>query len=341
MGVLAVSVLLLLVVSAFCSLSEAALYSVRVPYVRGLAENGSRTGRVLDGFKRNMERPITAILIVNTLSNTAGAALAGAQARSVWGESAEAWFPLALAGAVLLFSEVLPKVAGVSYDAPVSRFVALPWALMTWILFPLVWLAQQMTRPVQRSGAEPLAPEEEIHQVAALSAAEGSIMQMEADLVQNVLRLDEIKAKDIMTPRNVVFQLRESATVKDVASEVGRCPYSRIPIFDVDEEWVGFIFKNDVLHRLANDEFEVPLSALREPLAYVPEFVPGHRLLSEFLKRRSHLLGVVDEYGGVRGIVTLEDVMETLLGHEIVDETDRDVNLRAKARTLARKRFDS
>ena len=338
MGVLALSVTLVLVVSAFCSLSEAALYSVRVPYVRKLAETGSRAGIVLDYFKRSMERPITAILIINTLANTAGAALAGAQARTVWGDAAETWFPLSLAFAVLVFSEVLPKVAGVSYDQPIARLVALPWAAVTWLLSPFIWVAQQMTRPVQRSDAEPQAPEEEIHHVAALSAEEGSILPFEAELVQNVLRLDEIQARDIMTPRTVVFQAPEHATVQEVASDIARCPYSRIPIYDEEEEWTGFIFKNDVLQRLANDEFEVPLSALREPLPFVPEFVPGHRLLAVFLKRRGHLLGVVDEYGGTRGIVTLEDVMETLLGHEIVDETDRDVDLQAKARRLAKAR---
>ena len=339
MSGLVLSVSLVLVISALCSLSESALYSVRLPYVRKLAAAGSRSGKVLDVFKRGMERPITAILIVNTFANTAGASLAGAQAREVWGEGADTWFSLSLAVAVLIFAEILPKVAGVSYGGPVARFVAMPWAVVTWLLTPFVWLAQQLTKPVQRSDAEPLAPEEEIHHVAALSAEEGSILPIEAELVQNVLRLDEIQAKDIMTPRTVVFQLPESATVEDVASEVTRCPYSRIPINGSDEEWNGFVFKNDVLSRLAGDHFEVPLSALREPLSFVPEFVQGHRLLGEFLKRRVHLLGVVDEYGGVRGIVTLEDVVETLLGREIVDETDRDVDLQAKAKRLARRRF--
>lgn len=342
MTALVLAVALVLIVSAFCSLSEAAIYSVRMPYVRRLAESGSRAGLVLDRFKRGIERPITAILIINTLANTAGSALAGSYASSIFGESADVWFPLGLAFAVLVFAEVLPKVAGVSYDAPVSRAVAFPWAVITWALTPMVWMAQQITRPVQRAEDEPLAPEEEIHHVAALSAEEGSIMPFEAELVQNVLRLDEILARDIMTPRTVVFQLPDSATVDEVAVEVGRCPHSRIPIFDsVTEEWTGFIFKNDLLRRMANDEFEVPLSALRKPLSYVPEFVQGDRLLSVFLKRRGggHILGVVDEYGGTRGIVTLEDVMETLLGQEIVDETDREVDLQEVARNLARRRF--
>ena len=154
--------------------------------------------------------------------------------------------------------------------------------------------------------------------------------------MQNVLRLDEIRAHDIMTPRTVVFVLAETATVQEVAEAVGRCPYSRIPIHGENpDDWTGFVFKHDVLSRLANDEFDVPLRALRRPLEIVPGTVPGHRLLSEFLRRRRHLLAVVDEYGSLRGVVSLEDVMETLIGEEIVDETDRDVDLQAVARQRA------
>ena len=215
MTVFVVSVAAVIVISAFCSLSEAALYSVRMPYVRQLADGGQRAGVLLDAFKRNMERPITAILIVNTTANTAGAAIAGAQEQDLFGdEVARLWFPLAFTVGVLLFSEILPKVAGVSYDAAVSRVVALPWAVAIVVLTPVVWLSRQMTRLVRQRDQAPMAPEEEVHQVAALSAEEGSILPIEADLVQNVLRLDEIRARDIMTPRTVVFVLPENATVQ-------------------------------------------------------------------------------------------------------------------------------
>lgn len=339
MTVFAVSVLAVILISAFCSLSEAALYSVRMPYVRQLADLGSRSGRLLDAFKRDMDRPITAILIVNTTANTAGAAVAGAQAQELFGDDvARLWFPLAFTLAVLLFSEIVPKVAGVTYGAPVARFVALPWSFGVVLLTPLVWLSRLMTRVVRKDEPAPMAPEEEVHQVATLSAEEGSILPMEAELVKNVLRLDEIRARDIMTPRTVVFKLPDSASVQEVAEAVSRCPYSRIPIHGEDpDDWTGFVFKSEVLGRLARDEFDVPLHALRRPLEIVPETVPGHRLLSEFLRRRRHLLAVVDEYGGLRGVVSLEDVMETLIGEEIVDETDRDVDLQEVARRRARK----
>ncbi|MEM8997528.1 MAG: hemolysin family protein [Acidobacteriota bacterium] len=328
------SVALVLLVSAFCSLSEAALYSVRLPFVRQLASEGSRSGAILEGFKRNMERPITAILIVNTAANTAGAAVAGAEAQVLFGDdAARIWFPLYFTLAVLLFAEILPKIAGVTYDSAVSRVVAAPWRVAIVVLWPLVWISQRLSRLVQKETEEKMAPEEEIHQVAALSAEEGSILPMEAELVANVLRLDEIRARDIMTPRTVVFKLREDATVEEVYEAVVGSQHSRFPIHGEDpENWLGFVFKSDILERMAKDDFNVPLGALRKPLELVPDSLPGHRLLTEFLKRRRHMLGVLDEYGGMAGLVTLEDVMETLIGEEIVDETDRDVDLQEVAR---------
>lgn len=340
MTLFVVSVTVVLLVSAFCSLSEAALYSVRLPYVRQIAQEGLRSGRILQVFKSNMERPITAILIVNTAANTAGASVAGAQARVLFGEAALLWFSLAFTLGVLFFSEILPKVAGVTYGAAVAQVVSLPWAVIIKVLQPLVWTSQQAARLVRSREDTPVAPEEEVRQVAALSAEEGSILPMEAALVKNVLELDRVTAKEIMTPRTVVFRLAETSTVRQVAEEVVRCPHSRIPVHEVDDadHWTGFVFRADVLAALADDRFEQPLSELRQPIGLVLEQVPGHRLLSEFLRRRQHLFGVIDEYGGTQGLVTLEDVLEELLGAEIVDETDQHADLRRLARRRARKR---
>ncbi len=333
MTLLLISVAAVLVISATCSLSEAALYSVRMPYVRQLADAGSAAGATLAHFKRNMERPITAILIINTVANTAGASVAGAQAREVLGEGWVVGFSALFTVGVLLFSEILPKVAGVTYRRTVARTVSLPLAAAVRALTPLVWLAQQLAKIFPR-GAVPEASEEEVFQMAMLSAEEGSILPLEAELVRNVLKLDDVVAKEIMTPRTVVFKLDASRTVAEVADEVIRRPHSRIPIHapGAPEDWTGQVLKEDVLACMARDQFEVRLEALEKPLDHIPEVVPGHLLLSAFLKRRTHLLAVVDEYGGISGVVTLEDVMESLLGEEIVDETDTVVDLQQAAR---------
>ena len=336
-----VSVATVLVVSAACSLSEAALYSVRMPYVRQLVERGSRSGMILDRFKRNMERPITAILIVNTAANTAGAAVAGAQARELFGEAALFWFSAIFTLSVLFFSEIMPKIAGVTYRRTVAKAISIPLDLVIRALHPMVWLSRQAARLLTTDEEQALAPEAEVHQIAALSAEEGSILPIEAELVRNVLRLDEVKASEIMTPRTVVFKLAAERTVREVAESVAGSAHSRIPIYADDdmEKIIGWVLKNDILTRLAGGDVDVELQALAKPLGFVPEGAPGHRLLNEFLKRRTHILAVVDEYGGVAGIVTMEDVLESLLGEEIVDETDADVDMRVKARKEGRSKL--
>lgn len=342
----ATSVALVLGISALCSLTEAALYSVRVPYARQLAESGSRSGRALLEMLGNMDRPITTILVVNTVANTAGAALAGAQAerlfagQTVYGYPFTLVFFVAFTLSVLLFSEILPKVTGVAYGRSIARVMALPLAAAIWVLWPLVRIAQMGTRLVQRNGTEPLAPEEEVHQMATMSAEEGSILPMEAELVKNVLQLNEILAKDIMTPRTVVYTLAAERPVADLLDEMGAIPYTRIPIYEDDpENWVGLVLKNDILACLARDEFDTPLAQLQKPLKFVPETVPGHRLLRTFLAQREHLLGVLDEYGGMRGVVSLEDVMESVIGSEIVDETDVITDLQQVARIQGSRRL--
>jgi CBS domain containing-hemolysin-like protein len=215
----------------------------------------------------------------------------------------------------------------------VAQAVSVPWDVMIKILSPLVWLSQKASSIFSVADG-PQAPEEEVHQMAAMSAEEGSILPLEAKLVRNVLRLNEVQARDIMTPRTVVFKQEASKTVAEVAEEVGLQPHSRIPIHAVGEpeNWLGVVMKEDVLAAMARDEFDLPLEALMKPMVFVPEVVPGHLLLNEFLERHVHLLGVVDEYGGMLGVVTLEDVMESLLGTEIIDETDQVADLRQAAR---------
>lgn len=341
MTLLIFSVALVLGVSALCSLTEAAVYAVRMPYIRELTESGSTAGGLLTRFKRRMEEPITAILIVNTVANTAGAAIAGAQARQLFGEASIIWFVAAFTLAVLFFSEIVPKVIGVTYSRSVARAVSVPLNAAIVALYPLVWFIQRITRAIKPAEPVPDAPEEEIRQMVTLGAEEGSILPFESELVKNVLQLDEVKAQDIMTPRTVVFTLRANRTVKEVSEAVTGAPFARIPIHAPDdpENWVGVVLRADILTSLAKDKFDTTLQSLCKPLGFVPEQAPGHRLLDEFIKRREHLLGVVDEYGVVLGVVTLEDVFEALIGREIVDETDAIVDLQAVARRRARRRL--
>ena len=340
MTIFLLSVALVLVVSALCSLSEAAIYAVRLPFVRRLSAAGSHAGTILENFKQNMELPIAAILIINTAANTAGAAIAGAQARLLFGEGSLVWFSLLFTLAVLFLSEIIPKVAGVVYARPVAKTIAAPWALVIKMLSPLIWLTQKVSNLLKPSVSF-LAPEEEVHHFAMLSAEEGSIMQHEAEMVSNVLRLDQLVARELMTPRPVVFKLPSNTTAREVAGEVADWTHSRIPVYEADdpETWLGFVLVKDVLAALASDRFDLSLAEIQKPLLFVAEETPGHELLRSFLKHRTHLFGVVDDFGDITGIVTLEDVLESLIGEEIVDESDTTVDLQAVARRRMKEKY--
>ncbi len=323
-----ISVLIVLVVSAFCSLSEAALYAVRRPYVREIAEQGSHSGRLLLQFKDNMERPISAILIINTIANTAGAAVAGAQAQLIMGEGSLIWFSLVFTLAVLFVSEIIPKILGVAYNRPIARALAFPWSIGIALLAPLVWIVERITSIIKPEHTV-TAPEEEVNQLAKISAEEGSILTYEAHLIRNVLRIDQVTARDIMTPRAVVMKLSSDMSLKEVSDHVGEFTYSRIPVYEANdpETWIGIAFARDILAGLANDQLDRKLTELCKPAFFVSEKTKGHVLLRSFLNRRTHLFGVADEFGNITGIVTLEDVIESILGEEIVDEVDISVNM--------------
>jgi CBS domain containing-hemolysin-like protein len=333
MSLFVISVVTVLVVSAFCSLSEAALYAVAPGYVRQLTDSGTIQGRILTRFKENMGPPITGILILNTLANTAGASIAGAQARFLFGEAAIFWFAALFTLAVLVLSEIVPKVIGISRNRAVARAAAVPLDAVVRILRPIVWFAHRLSATLA-VGGEPVAPESEVWRIADLSAEEGSILESEAELVKNVLSLDEIKARDIMTPRPVVFKKAGDITVRDMSPDAWALPHARIPIHAAadGDDWTGLVLRRDILACLGRDEFDTTLQSLAKPLAFVPETLNGHELLNLFVRLRKHLFGVIDEYGNIIGIVTLEDVLESLIGEEIVDETDKVVDMRDVAR---------
>jgi CBS domain containing-hemolysin-like protein len=335
------SVAVVLIVSALCSLSEAALYAVRLPFVRRLSASGSRAGAILTHFKQNMELPIAAILIINTTANTAGAAVAGAQARLLFGEASLLWFSLFFTLGVLFLSEIIPKVAGVVYARPVAKVIASPWAVTIKLLSPLIWTTQRVAKLFKPS-VSVIAPEEEVHHFALLSAEEGSIMQHEAKMVGNVLQLDRLRASELMTPRPVVFKLSSDTTLGEIADTVPDWTYSRVPVYETGdpESWIGFVLARDVLAALAADQFEMTVAELSKTMFFVGETTPGHVLLRSFLKHRTHLFGVVNDYGDITGIVSLEDVLESLIGEEIIDESDVAVDMREVARRRRKELFE-
>lgn len=335
------SVATVLVVSAACSLTEAALYSVRLPYIRRLVEAGSTSGFLLKKFKDNMERPIAAILILNTAANTAGAAVAGAQANHLFGESVLIGFSISFTLAVLFFSEIIPKMLGVVYSRGVAHYFAVPLNALMTLLYPLIRVVEGVSKRLKPRGPVIAAPEDEVRHLAMMSAEEGSILQLEAELVKNVLALDKITAREIMTPRPVVEKLTDDTTVLQASRSIKEWIFSRIPIVASGdpEKWIGVVLSRDILAALARDEFDATLGSLSRPIDFVSEQTPGHILLRRFLKTRRHLFAVADEYGSVVGIVTLEDILEALIGQEIMDEVDVTPDLQELAKQRRRRQL--
>lgn len=327
------SVALVLAVWAVCSLAEAAIFAVPKPYVRQLAESNIDAGRILTRFKDKMEQPISAILIVNTVVAAAGASIAGAQASAVFGPNNLWVFSACFTIAALVLSEIIPKTIGVTYSRPIARSLALPLSATVGILYPLVWVVERTSIALKPQIPIAMAPEDEVRTMAEISAEEGSIMPYEAELVRHVLNLDKVTTSEIMTPVSVVMRLPDHLTLKEVAQFPFEWNFSRIPLYDATNpnRWTGMILSRDVLAKLALDRFDEPIRSLSKPLFFVKCDTPGHKLLEAFLKRRTHMFGVLNDDSQVVGVVTLEDVLESIVGAEIVDELDTVVDMRTLA----------
>ena len=323
-----------IIVSAVCSIMEAVLYSVPQSQVEVMTQSGKKSGVILKKLKKDIQQPITAILTLNTIANTMGAAVAGASAAAVFGDAYVGWFSAAFTIAILLFSEILPKTAGVAYAKLFAPWIALPLTGLVRFMTPLIWLCQAVTRLIPRHGTEALISAEEIQAIAVLSRKSGAIEPEQEKVIANILDLQDKTVRQVMTPRTVTFSLSEHLTV-DEAREMKTQwnQHSRVPVFDKDpDDVVGIVLRKDVFLDDLDKQGDMQLSDLMHPVHFVPETAPLNRLLLDFFERRQHLFVVVDEYGSVTGVISMEDIIEEIVGQEIIDESDRADDLRELAR---------
>ncbi len=318
--------------SFFCSIAEAVLLSVSPSYIAVLKEEGKRSAERLAQLKANIDRPLSAILSLNTVAHTVGAAGVGAQAASIWGNQAVGWASAVMTLLILFLSEIIPKTIGAVYWRTLAPAIATLTQLLVWLLLPLVWLSELFTRLIGGSGHHQVVTREEVAALADIGAKSGQLDPGESKILFNLFRLDKLRVQDIMTPRTVVIALPEELTVGDVVSQHPDLPVSRIPVYDDSIDGVtGFVIRSDVLLR-AHDQPDAPLSELRREIRTVPAAARLTVLFDMLLKSGEHIALVIDEYGGTDGLVTLEDLIETLLGTEIVDEADTDADMRRVAR---------
>lgn len=338
MTLLLVYMALALGVSFLCSIMEAVLLSVSPSFVARQEQEGNQLGVKLRKFKDNVDQPLAAILSLNTIAHTVGAAGAGAQAAAVFGDVYIGVISAVLTFLILVVSEIIPKTLGAAYWRQLSPFVVRALEMTIWSMWPLVKLADVLTRMLTKSRQTGKVHREEFIALANLGAKEGVFHKYESRILNNLFCFREVRAMDIMTPRTVVFALSENLSVDETLSLHAHLPFSRIPVYGESlDDITGFVLKNEAL-RAGQEQGASLLSELRRPLVVVAEDLPLHRLFERLMQEQAHIALVVDDYGGTQGVVTMEDFIETLLGLEIVDEIDTVEDMQAMAREQWRRR---
>ena len=334
MTVLLTYFLTALFVSFLCSLLESVLLSLSIAHVSVIEKEGGSSGKLMAELKENINKPLAAILTVNTIANTIGAAGVGAQTLLIFGNEWVAISSGILTLCILIFSEIIPKTIGAIYSKSLVPFTAYTIRVLMFIAWPFVILSETMSQFIHKgeNGGESKASREELLAMAEISEDEGSIDEQEGDIIENLMNLDHMPVEDIMTPRSVIFALKEGDTVGTVVEEHSPIAFSRIPIYEKDlDNIVGIVNRYDLVNKQAEDKFNVIMNQIMKPIESVLEKSSVSDVLDLFVKRRQQMFLVKDEFGTTTGLITLEDAIETLLGVEIVDEHDHVVDMRKLA----------
>ena len=334
MGLLLLYLFTALSLSFLCSILEAVLLSTPMSFITMKENEGNKTAKKLKIFKQDIDRPISAILSLNTIAHTVGAAGVGAQSNKVFGDE---WFAVTsalLTLLILVLTEIIPKTIGARYWRQLAMPVTRVIHALVYITYPLVVLSQYITKAVS-SGKQSLSvSREEVSAMVDVAAEEGVFETKENKMIQNLLKLDEMKAREIMTPSSVVEMAEESMTLKEFYQHTDYSNYSRIPIYNEenDDFIKGFVLKQDILEKLSEDKFNMRLSEIARPILTFQETESLSKIWETLLEKKEHISVIIDEYGCFRGIVTMEDVIETMLGTEIVDEKDTVTDMQELAR---------
>lgn len=336
-------ILLALVVSFLCSVLEATLLTVSPVSIEAARQRGVSWAQRMVILKSDIDRPLSAILTLNTIAHTMGAAGAGAEYARLYGNAYEAVFAGVLTLAILVVTEIIPKTLGARYAIQLAGPVSwlLPWLIR--LLAPLVWVSRQTTRLITFGKAvEGPGHREELLAVAKLGEEAGELAATESATLRNLMELNATRVRDIMTPRSVLFSLPEETKLSEFPDLVADKPYSRIPVFSGGpDEVTGFVLRSDaLLAQLREPSDNATLVKVRRPLEVVLEALEVDRLFDRFIGERHQIMLVMDELGSVAGIVTLEDVVETIFGFEIMDEEDKVADLQAYARKLWKRRAE-
>jgi CBS domain containing-hemolysin-like protein len=337
MTLLITYILLALGVSFICSLLEATLLTLTPASISSAKQNGLGWAARMEILKTDIDRPLSAILTLNTIAHTMGAAGAGAEYARISGNTGEAIFAGILTLAILVFTEIIPKTIGARFALQLAGPASVLLVCMITMLKPLVWGSQQITRLITPKGvADHSVHRDEILAMARLGEESGSLGQRESQFVQNLIQLHAMKAWDIMTPRPVIFALPQATPLLEFVKLIEDKPFTRIPVYKSNrDEMVGFVIRGDALLAHLKDADDTgTLADVTRPLAVTQEFTPVDALFQRFIAERHQIILVIDEFGTTVGIISFEDIIETIFGFEIMDEKDKVADLQLHARNL-------
>lgn len=329
-------------VSFLCSICEAVLLSIRPSYIATLEETNGKSAKLLKSLTDNIDRPLAAILTANTISHTMGAAGVGAQATVVFGSQYLGITSAILTLVVLVFSEIIPKTIGATYWQKLAPSIAV---LINWMikgLFPLVWASEKLTKLMSGGKASAFTfSREEVKAMVEIGKEEGVFNEEEHSIFTNLMKIRQVSIRDIMTPRPVIFCLSEDTKTGEYFESHNDSPFSRIPIFSTSQNDIdGYVLKMDILRAMANNEDDKPISEFRRDFVALSDSMTVFDAHSQMINQNTHLALVLDEYGTVQGLVTLEDVIETIMGLEITDESDTVEDMQILARKQWRNRME-
>lgn len=336
MGLILLYFLGALSLSFLCSALEAVLLSTPMSYISMRENQGSKTATLMKQYKNNVDRPVGAILSLNTIAHTIGSAGVGAESIKIFGEQYFGLISAILTLLILVLSEIIPKTIGASY----WRSLALPSTriirVLILITYPLVLLSELITKVFTPRGNQASMSREEVSAMVDVGTTEGIFRESESKLIKSCIALSGVKARQIMTPSIVVESACQDLTVKDFQAKQS-WSFSRIPVYAGDKDYItGYVLKDAVLKLLSEDQFHVKLSDLKRPILTFREEESVFQIWEKMLEKREHISVIIDEYGGLRGLVTMEDIIETMTGVEIVDEDDVAVDMQALAKEKSR-----
>ncbi len=337
MFLLVTYVLIALVFSFLCSIAESVLLSITSGYIAVMEKEGKPTGVILRDLKENISQPLAAILTLNTITHTVGAAGAGAQATILFGNAALGIASAIMTLLILIFSEIIPKTLGAHYWERLAPVTAYFVRYLIWILYPFVKLSDYLTRSMTDGPMLTGFSREELAALAEKGWEEGELAKKESRIMVSLLSLDQLKVEDAITPKTVLYTIPESITIEEYYNDFSSEVFSRIPVYTDDPENItGFVLRADLLYAMAGGKSSDTVSQYKREMLSVNEMLPLSKVMDNLLHQRTHIMLVVDEYGGVRGILTLEDALETMLGVEIVDESDTVTDMQELARRFWR-----